>query len=164
MPCAARCQLPFMNAEPAPPSTVAPIASGITPTLSMNSWASSAVAMPPAALAPTPGNWLYFVTVDPNAKVTKFTDSYQEFLKYVDGLAGTVWWHQGRSPAYGQGVTFWALGEMIRARCGLLEGADERTTRAQVAATVAEHVPDAAERAWGEVASPAAGRRAGPGS
>ncbi|MFN8622984.1 MAG: AAA family ATPase [Chloroflexota bacterium] len=75
-----------------------------------------------------------------------------EFLKHVDGLAGTVWWHQGRSPAYGQGVTFWALGEMVRARCGLLEGADERSTRARVAATVAEHVPDEAERRWIEPA------------
>ena len=37
-----------------------------------------------------------------------------EFLKYVDGLAETVYWHRGRSPAYGDGVTFWALGEMVR--------------------------------------------------
>ena len=29
-----------------------------------------------------------------------------EFLKYVDGLAETVYWHQGRSRAYGEGVTF----------------------------------------------------------
>ena len=42
-----------------------------------------------------------------------------EFLKYIDGLADTVWWHEGRSPAYGDGISFWALGEMIRARCGL---------------------------------------------
>ncbi|MFN8622983.1 MAG: AAA family ATPase [Chloroflexota bacterium] len=75
-----------------------------------------------------------------------------EFLKYIDGLAGTVWWHQGRSPAYGSGLSFWALGEMIRARCGLLEGADERTTRARVAATVAENVPDEGERRWIEPA------------
>ena len=40
-----------------------------------------------------------------------------EFLKYVDGLVETVYWHSGRSPAYGEGITFWALGEMIRERC-----------------------------------------------
>ena len=39
-----------------------------------------------------------------------------EFLKYVDGLAETVYWHQGHSPAYGEGITFWALGEMVRMR------------------------------------------------
>ena len=39
-----------------------------------------------------------------------------EFLKYVDGIVEDVWWHEGRCPAYGEGVTFWALGEMVRAR------------------------------------------------
>src|SRR4051794_1550781 len=48
-----------------------------------------------------------------------------EFLKYVDGLIDTVYWHSGRSPAYGEGITFWALGEMVRERCGLRESDDE---------------------------------------
>ena len=39
-----------------------------------------------------------------------------EFLKYVDGLVETLYWHDGRSPAYGDGITFWALGEMVRER------------------------------------------------
>ena len=71
-----------------------------------------------------------------------------EFLKYVDGLVERVWWHDGRSPAYGEGISFWALGEMVRVRCRLLETDDEPTTRAKVAATLAEHVPDADERPW----------------
>ncbi len=53
--------------------------------------------------------------------------------KYIDGLVETVYWHAGRSPAYGEGVTFWALGEMVRGRTGLVEGDDEATTRAAVA-------------------------------
>ncbi len=72
----------------------------------------------------------------------------REFLHYVDGLAEDVWWHEGRSPAYGEGISFWALGEMVRRRCGLAEGDDEATTRDRVAATLAEHVPDAEERRW----------------
>ena len=44
-----------------------------------------------------------------------------------------MYWHQGRSPAYGDGLTFWALGEMVRRRAGLLEDDDEPTTRAAVA-------------------------------
>ncbi len=75
-----------------------------------------------------------------------------EFLKYVDGLLERVWWHDGRSPAYGDGITFWALGEMIRGRAGLVEGDDEPTTREKLAATLAEHVPDPEERAWIEQA------------
>ena len=75
-----------------------------------------------------------------------------EFLKYVDGLADRVWWHDGRSPAYGEGISFWALGEMVRGRCGLLETDDEATTREKVGATLATHVPDAEERRWIEPA------------
>jgi class 3 adenylate cyclase len=71
-----------------------------------------------------------------------------EFLKYIDGLAGQVWWHAGRSPAYGDGITFWALGEMVRGRAGLLEGDDEATTRQKITAAVEQHVPEAEERRW----------------
>jgi len=75
-----------------------------------------------------------------------------EFLKYIDGIADTVWWHDGRSPAYGDGISFWALGEMVRARCHLVETDDEPTTRAKVAETLATHVPDPEERRWIEPA------------
>jgi class 3 adenylate cyclase/tetratricopeptide (TPR) repeat protein len=71
-----------------------------------------------------------------------------EFLKYIDGLLETVLWHDGRSPAYGDGITFWALGEMVRERCRLLETDDEPTTRSKVAETVAMYVPDQDERRW----------------
>jgi class 3 adenylate cyclase/tetratricopeptide (TPR) repeat protein len=75
-----------------------------------------------------------------------------EFLKYIDGLVETVWWHDGRSPAYGSGITFWALGEMVRGRAGLLESDDEAVTRAKITESVREHVPDEVERAWIEPA------------
>jgi class 3 adenylate cyclase/tetratricopeptide (TPR) repeat protein len=75
-----------------------------------------------------------------------------EFLKYIDGLVDDVWWHDGRSPAYGDGISFWALGEMVRSRCGLLETDDELTTRTKVAETLAEHVPDPEECRWVEPA------------
>jgi class 3 adenylate cyclase/tetratricopeptide (TPR) repeat protein len=75
-----------------------------------------------------------------------------EFLKYIDGVLETVWWHEGRSPALGEGVTFWALGEMVRRRAGLAETDDESTTRERVAATLLEFVPDETERRWIEPA------------
>jgi len=75
-----------------------------------------------------------------------------EFAKYRDGLIESIWYHDGRSPAYGDGISFWALGEMVRRRAGLVETDDEATTRTKIAATVAEHVPDEAERRWIEPA------------
>jgi class 3 adenylate cyclase/tetratricopeptide (TPR) repeat protein len=72
----------------------------------------------------------------------------EELEKYLDGLVDNVWWHQGRSPAYGEGVTFWALGEMVRRRAGVAEIDDEAGTRQKVAATLAEFVTDDEERRW----------------
>jgi class 3 adenylate cyclase/tetratricopeptide (TPR) repeat protein len=71
-----------------------------------------------------------------------------EFLKYIDGLVEDIYWHQGRSPAYGEGVTFWALGEMVRRRAAIAETDDEPTSREKLAATLAEFVPDEADRRW----------------
>ena len=71
-----------------------------------------------------------------------------EYYKYVDGVLELVYWHQGRSPAYGEGITFWALGEMVRRRAGVAETDDEPTTRARVGETLAEFVPDDVERRW----------------
>ncbi len=39
-----------------------------------------------AAVNPTPGDWLYFVTTDPEKGTTKFTGDYQEFLRFKDEL------------------------------------------------------------------------------
>jgi class 3 adenylate cyclase/tetratricopeptide (TPR) repeat protein len=69
-----------------------------------------------------------------------------ELLKYIDGVAEDVWWHRGRSPSYGEGITFLALGEMVRRRAGLTEEDDESTTRERIRIALEEHVRDAAER------------------
>jgi class 3 adenylate cyclase/tetratricopeptide (TPR) repeat protein len=69
-----------------------------------------------------------------------------EFLKYIDGVLETIYWHEGRSPAFGEGVTFWALAEMVRRRAGLAERDDEATTREHLAQTLMEFVPDPGER------------------
>ncbi|MEK6719639.1 MAG: adenylate/guanylate cyclase domain-containing protein [Chloroflexota bacterium] len=69
-----------------------------------------------------------------------------EFLKYIDGLKEDVYWHQGRSPSYGDGITFWALGEMVRMRLRVGESEDEAVTRARLTETLDQFVPDADER------------------
>jgi class 3 adenylate cyclase/tetratricopeptide (TPR) repeat protein len=71
-----------------------------------------------------------------------------EFEKYIDGLAQEVYWHHGRSPSYGEGITFWSLGEMVRRRAGIAETDDADTTRRQLTAALADYVPDEGERRW----------------
>ena len=71
-----------------------------------------------------------------------------ELRKYVDGLAETVYWHEGRSPAYGEGITFWALGEMVRMRAGINESEDAASSRSKLTSSLCEYVPDPEERRW----------------
>ena len=40
-----------------------------------------------------------------------------------------VYWRQGRSLPYGEGVSFWALAEMVKAQAGILEDDDGRRRR-----------------------------------
>ncbi len=72
----------------------------------------------------------------------------QELLRYIDGIAEIVYYHNGRSPAYGEGVTFWALGEMIRQRAGITEGEDSAKARMKLRTTVAEFAPDEEDQRW----------------
>jgi predicted ATPase/class 3 adenylate cyclase len=69
-----------------------------------------------------------------------------EFNKYIDGLIEDVWWHQGRCLAYGEGVAFWALAEMVRGRAGILEDEESSSAAAKLRNSIDEHVPDPAER------------------
>jgi class 3 adenylate cyclase/tetratricopeptide (TPR) repeat protein len=73
-----------------------------------------------------------------------------EFEKYLDGIEENVRWHHGRSPAYGQGVTFWSLGEMIRSRAGLKETDDQDTTRERIAEMLEQWMPNHPNRTWVE--------------
>jgi class 3 adenylate cyclase/predicted ATPase len=73
-----------------------------------------------------------------------------EFEKYIDGVTLTAYWHAGRSPSYGEGISFWALAEMIRERAGIAETDEPETARRKLAATMAEWLTDAEERRWVE--------------
>ena len=71
-----------------------------------------------------------------------------EFYKYIDGLQETVLWHRGRCLAYGEGVTYWALAEMVRGRAAITEGEDPSTARDKLHSAVGGFVPDEEERSW----------------
>ena len=73
-----------------------------------------------------------------------------EFQKYMDGVTEVVYWHQGRSPAYGEGISFWALAEMVRGRAGISDADDPAEARAKLASTLDEWLTDESERRWVE--------------
>jgi class 3 adenylate cyclase/tetratricopeptide (TPR) repeat protein len=71
-----------------------------------------------------------------------------EFYKYFDGIAETVYWHRGRCLSYGEGVTYWALADMVRMRCRIAEEEDPASAQAKLHSTLEEHILDADERAF----------------
>jgi len=73
-----------------------------------------------------------------------------EFEKYMDGVAETAYWHRGRCLAYGDGVAYWALAEMVRMRALISEEDSIEEATAKLAAMLAEWLPDAEERVWVE--------------
>jgi len=69
-----------------------------------------------------------------------------EFYKYFDGLVENVYWHRGRCLSYGDGVTYWALADMVRMRCRITEEEPAETALSKLRATLDEHLLDADER------------------
>ncbi len=69
-----------------------------------------------------------------------------ELEKHADGVRDSVLWHRGRSLSYGDGVAFWALAEMIRARAAIEEEEEPESARAKLSEAVAQYVPDPEEQ------------------
>ncbi|MGH2869315.1 MAG: ATP-binding protein, partial [Solirubrobacteraceae bacterium] len=68
-----------------------------------------------------------------------------EFFKYMDGVERLVSWHQGRCLSYGDGVAYWALAEMVRARAWISEEEGAESSRSKLSEAVARWVPDERE-------------------
>jgi class 3 adenylate cyclase/tetratricopeptide (TPR) repeat protein len=73
-----------------------------------------------------------------------------EFYKYFDGIVEQVYWQRGRCLAYGEGVAYWALADMVRMRCGISEDEQPASARPKLQATLQEHLLDPEERAFVE--------------
>ena len=71
-----------------------------------------------------------------------------EFEKYLDGFVETILWYEGRSPAYGEGISYWALAEMVRRRARVADSDDADTVRRRIGELLDEIVADVAERRW----------------
>jgi predicted ATPase/class 3 adenylate cyclase len=73
-----------------------------------------------------------------------------EFYKYFDGLPQLTYWHRGRCLAYGEGVTYWALADMVRMRCRIVEDEEPASALEKLRATLEEHIADPEERRFVE--------------
>jgi class 3 adenylate cyclase/tetratricopeptide (TPR) repeat protein len=69
-----------------------------------------------------------------------------EFRKYIDGLAATVWWHEGRCLAYGDGVALWALAQIVRQRLEIAEDDPADAAAGKLAQGLGMYIADPAER------------------
>ncbi|HEV8250214.1 MAG TPA: tetratricopeptide repeat protein [Gaiellaceae bacterium] len=73
-----------------------------------------------------------------------------EYFKYVDGLPQRTFWHRGRCLAYGEGVTYWALADMVRMRCRIAEDEEPASALGKLQATLTEYLLDDEERRFVE--------------
>jgi class 3 adenylate cyclase/tetratricopeptide (TPR) repeat protein len=67
-----------------------------------------------------------------------------ELGAYADTKIDLIIWRQGRCLPYGEGITFWALGEIVKAHAGILES----DTAAVATAKLDAVLPEGDERPW----------------
>jgi class 3 adenylate cyclase/tetratricopeptide (TPR) repeat protein len=74
-----------------------------------------------------------------------------ELFKIVDAdPSDIIAWRQGRSLPYGDGVTFWALAEMVKAQAGILESDSSARAEERLRTSVAALIADPADARWVE--------------
>jgi len=68
-----------------------------------------------------------------------------ELFAYIDPKPELIRWRQGRCLPYGEGITFWALGEIVKAEAGILESDSAEVAAAKLDAALSREDP---ERQW----------------
>jgi class 3 adenylate cyclase/tetratricopeptide (TPR) repeat protein len=66
-----------------------------------------------------------------------------ELRSFVDSLPELVRWRLGRCLPYGDGITFWALGEIAKEEAGILETDPPEVAAAKIDAVIPDDAPDA---------------------
>ena len=66
-----------------------------------------------------------------------------ELFQELERREDLVYWRQGRSLPYGDGVSFWSLSEMVKAHAGILESDAPDAVAAKLSAAVVEAVGEA---------------------
>ena len=72
----------------------------------------------------------------------------RELFGAVEEDVALVRWRQGRSLPYGEGVTFWALAEIVKAQAGILESDTPEQAEEKLGRAVGEVGADASEAQW----------------
>jgi tetratricopeptide (TPR) repeat protein len=72
----------------------------------------------------------------------------REFRRVIDDRPDLVWWRQGRCLPYGEGITFWAIGEVVKAQAGILESEPPDASAAKLRTAVNNLVDDPTEAEW----------------
>jgi len=75
---------------------------------------------------------------------------FELFSTIQTGEFGLVYWRHGRSLPYGDGVTFWALGEVVKAQAGILESDGPDQAADKLARAASSVVADPTEAGWVE--------------
>jgi DNA-binding SARP family transcriptional activator len=73
-----------------------------------------------------------------------------ELSKAVDRDGELISWRQGRCLPYGEGVSFWALGEAVKGQAGILESDSPEQAEEKLRRAVTEAIPKADEAPWVE--------------
>ena len=75
---------------------------------------------------------------------------FELFETIRTGSFGLVYWRHGRSLPYGDGITYWALGEMVKAQAGILESDSPEQASEKLRRATHAVVADEAEADWVE--------------
>jgi class 3 adenylate cyclase/tetratricopeptide (TPR) repeat protein len=71
-----------------------------------------------------------------------------EFRTFVDYQPEIVFWRQGRCLPYGEGITFWALGEVVKGQAGILESDSPEQASEKLSSSIQAVIEEASEREW----------------
>jgi predicted ATPase/class 3 adenylate cyclase len=91
------------------------------------------------------GVQLLTVTGEPGIGKTRLLSEFHAFLELQPEPPV---WGRGRCLPYGEGITFWALGEIVKGQTGILESDGPETAAAKLEATVERIISEPSEREW----------------
>jgi len=87
------------------------------------------------------------VTITGEAGVGK-SRLIQALSEFADEWPGLVRWRQGRSLPFGEGLSFWAMTEIVKADAGILDSDPSDEAARKLHESLEPYLPDAVERDW----------------
>jgi tetratricopeptide (TPR) repeat protein len=92
-----------------------------------------------------PGVQLVTITGEPGVGKSRLI---REFYAWITEQPDLVGWRQGRCLPYGEGISFWALGEVVKAQAGILESDGEAEAREKLTTAINAVAVADEDRAW----------------